>query len=94
MQEITHVKQHLHQLFGIKDLGILHYFLGLEVSYTLKGIVLSQKKFIIELLKDSCLHTCSVVSTPLPLHRKLEPDKGELLTDPAHYRALVGKINF
>jgi len=38
---------------GMKDLGNLHYFLGLEVSYIPEGIVLSQKKFTTELLKDS-----------------------------------------
>lgn len=45
--EIEHVKQHLNSYFGIKDLGTLHYFLGLEASYIPQGVVLSQKKFTI-----------------------------------------------
>jgi len=37
--------------FGIKDLSILHYFLGLEVTHMPEGIVLSKKKkFTHELL--------------------------------------------
>jgi len=48
--EIAHLKQHLHHCFGIKDLGPLHYFLGLEVSYLPQGIIRSQKKFTHELL--------------------------------------------
>jgi len=39
--EIAHVKHHLDKCFGIKDLGSLHYFLGLEISHLPKGIVLS-----------------------------------------------------
>lgn len=43
--EIEPLKQHLSKIFNIKDLGVLHYFLGLEVGYVLKGIVLSHSKF-------------------------------------------------
>jgi len=92
-KEIAHVKQHLHTLFSIKDLGQLHYFLGLEVTYTSDGIVLSQKKFTTELLKDNGLVGSKVAHTPLPLSCKLEPAKGQLLSDPTHYRTLVGKLN-
>ena len=92
--EILHVKNKLDTLFGIKDLGQLHYFLGLEVSYTPAGIVLSQKKFTTELLKDSGLSITKTAATPLPLNCKLEPTKGELLPDPSQYRTLVGKLNF
>lgn len=31
--EIDALKSHLHKVFSIKDLGLLHYFLGIEVSY-------------------------------------------------------------
>jgi len=48
--EIIHVKDHLNQCFGIKDLGQLHYFLGLEVSHLPEGVVLTQKKFTLEFL--------------------------------------------
>jgi len=48
--EIAHVNHDLDQCFGIKDLGSLNYFLGLEVSHLPKGIVLSKHKFTPELL--------------------------------------------
>jgi len=74
--EIAHVEQPLHSCFGIKDLGGLHYFLGFEVSYIPQGIVLSQKKFTTELLKDSKLSSCRPTVTPLPPNYKLSPDEG------------------
>jgi len=82
--EIAHVKQHLHNCFGIKDLGSLHYFLGLEVSYLPQGIVLSQKKSTLEFLKDSQMPPSKPVLTPLPLNCKLTPDDGELLSDSSY----------
>jgi len=80
--------------FGIKDLGPLHYFLGLEVSYLPQGIVLSQKKFTTELLKDNNIISSKPTVTPLPPHCKLSPDEGDFLHDPTYYRTMVGKLNF
>lgn len=45
------IKSHLDKVFSIKELGILHYFLGIEINYLPDGIVLSQKKFTSDLLK-------------------------------------------
>ena len=92
--EVEHVKQHVHNCFGIKDLGRLHYFLGLEVSYISEGIILSYKKFTTEMLKDSGLLDLKPVSTPLPLNYKLNPEEGDLLSDPTYYRAMVDRLNF
>jgi len=92
--QIEHVKQHHHKCFGIKDLGRLDYFLGLEVSYVHQGIVLSQKKFTHELLKESGLDNSKPVSTPLRYNCKLSQDEGDPISVPTYYRALVGKINF
>jgi len=71
--EIEHVKQHLHKTFGIKDFGKLHYFLRLEASYVPEGIILSQKTFRTELLKDCHFTNIKPTSTPLPLNYKLDP---------------------
>ena len=91
--EIDHVKHHLDQCFGIKDLGSLHYFLGLEVSYLPEGIVLSQHKFTQKLLHDAAISTLKPVATPLPLNCKLTANEGSPLADPTHYRVLMGNLN-
>ncbi|XP_019105475.2 uncharacterized mitochondrial protein AtMg00810-like [Beta vulgaris subsp. vulgaris] len=91
---IDSLKAYLHTTFSIKDLGKLHYFLGIEVLTTSDGFILSQHKFTKELLQDSGLTFQKKTSTPLPTHVKLLVDEGELYHDPAAYRSLVGKLNF
>lgn len=43
----------LHNTYGIKDLGPLKYFLGIEVSKTSDGLVLSQRKFTLNILEEA-----------------------------------------
>ena len=43
-QEIKDLKDHLHKKFTIKDLGHLNYFLGMEISHTTEGVILTQYK--------------------------------------------------
>lgn len=91
---ITDLKHHLLSEFGIKDLGVLNYFLGIEVGYLPDGIFLSQNKFTHELL-DSCEFELSKkASTPLPLNIKMSASDGDLLTNPELYRSLDRKLNF
>jgi hypothetical protein len=42
LDEISHVKRELAASFDMKDLGDLHYFLGIKVIRTPEGIVISQ----------------------------------------------------
>ncbi|XP_019233911.1 PREDICTED: uncharacterized protein LOC109214451 [Nicotiana attenuata] len=62
--EIASLKAFLDQMFKIKDLGILHYFLGLEVLYKPNGILISQRKFALDLLKEYQCFDYSSVSSP------------------------------
>ena len=39
--------------FEIKDQGTLRYFLGIEVARSKKGIVVSQRKYILDSLKET-----------------------------------------
>lgn len=91
---ILHLKAHLDQVFSIKDLGILSFFLGIEVSYLSQGIVLTQAKFTKELLSSCDMDVSKPAVTPLPLHLKLSADEGTLLADPTLYRCMVGKLKF
>lgn len=92
--EITNFKTHLNTVYGIKDLGFLHYFLGLEASHSSDRIILTQRKFTQDLLSDYGNASLKPVSTPLPLNLKLLPDQGEPLSDATVYRTIIGKLNF
>ncbi|XP_019242172.1 PREDICTED: uncharacterized protein LOC109222255 [Nicotiana attenuata] len=94
LDEINSLKKFLDQTFKIKDLGILHYFLGLEVLYKENGVLISQRKFTMDLLREyDCLQQ-SPLSSPLDPSFKLKANQGVLLEDPTQYRKLVGKLNF
>nr|GFB84440.1 copia protein [Tanacetum cinerariifolium] len=51
--------------FALKDLGPLNYFLGIEIVSHVSGILLSQKKYILELLQSTALSNCDLVSSPM-----------------------------
>lgn len=44
---IDGVKAFIHSQFKIKDLGPLHYFLGIEVARSKKGLFLNQRKYVL-----------------------------------------------
>ncbi|XP_019256443.1 PREDICTED: uncharacterized protein LOC109234851 [Nicotiana attenuata] len=94
LEEINALKKFLHNKFKIKYPGKLHYFLGLEVFYKDDGVLISQRKFAIDLLKEYDCLGCTTVSSPLDCTIKLKATEGSLLTDPTYYRKLVGKLNF
>ena len=88
--------QDLKQEFALKDLGDLHYFLGIEVSKVKDGIVLSQGKYASELLQRVGMTQCKPVSTPLPTSEKLSLYDGEVLgpEDATRYRSIVGALQY
>jgi hypothetical protein len=69
--EITRVKNCLSKAFEVKDLGQLRYFLGIEVARSKKGIVLSQRKYILDLLSDMGMMDCRAAPTPMDQNQKV-----------------------
>lgn len=89
---IQQTKDRLKSRLHIKDLGQLHYFLGLEVLRNGQGIYVSQKKYIVEMLQETgTVHAKSAAKTH-ESGTKLQPNEGEALEDAGKYRRLVGKL--
>jgi len=56
--EIERLKKNLSKEFEVKDLGQLRYFLGIEIARSPKGIVLSQRKYVLDLLNETGMLGC------------------------------------
>ena len=78
--------------FDIKDLGKLSYFLGIEIAHSSKGLFLSQRKYVIDLLKETGKLGAKPAGTPMETNIKLGPEDGEPLSDIGQYQRLVGKL--
>ena len=48
---IVDTKRKLPAKFEMKDLGMMHYFLGMELWQSIDGIFLGQGKYVVEILK-------------------------------------------
>lgn len=64
MQLIDEFKISMNKEFEMTDMGRLHYFLGMEVLYDNGNIILSQRKYMRNLLEKFRMTQCNTVSTP------------------------------
>ena len=85
-KQIMESKKKLAEEFEMKDLGLMHYFLGLEVWQSSKGIFLNQGKYAVEILKRFNMLECKVMATPMDFNLKLLADDSLELVNMTHYR--------
>jgi hypothetical protein len=92
----TTLLQDLERDFAFKDLGDLHYFLGIKVTKTQQGIMLNQRKYSEDLLRKAGMFNCKAVNTPLSTSERLSAHVGELLgpNNTTNYRSLVGGLQY
>ena len=55
----------------MKDLDMMHYFLGMEVWQNTDGISLGQEKYVVEILKRFTMMDCKAMTTPMASNLKL-----------------------
>ncbi|CAL8993966.1 unnamed protein product [Prunus brigantina] len=91
---ITQLILDLGRQFSMKDLGPLHYFLGMEVVRTSTGLYLSQSKYILDLLTRTKMLDCKPLPTPAVGGRRLSLHDGDLLSDVSEYRSVVGALQY
>ncbi|KAK1408311.1 hypothetical protein QVD17_39969 [Tagetes erecta] len=90
--KIEQTKRQLDEKFSIKNLGPFKYFLGIEVAKTSEGLVLSQRKYTLDILKDSGMLGCRPSAFPFDQKAKLDKGEEETRIDATQYRRLVGRL--
>uniref|UniRef100_A0ACD5X204 Uncharacterized protein n=1 Tax=Avena sativa TaxID=4498 RepID=A0ACD5X204_AVESA len=90
-EEIKSLKKTLAKSFEVKDLGYLHYFLGIEVAYGAQGIYQSQKKYVLDLLAETGMLECRTASTPIEQNHGIIANSGDPI-DKGGYQRLVGRL--
>jgi hypothetical protein len=94
LSAITHLISCLKQSFAMKDLGPLHYFLGIHVQPLLGGLHLSQTKYVSELLDRVHMTRAKPAKTPIPAGSQLSQHDGDPLPNATEYRHLVGALQY
>ena len=88
----SNLKQYLHNTSSIKDLGDLRYFLGIEVSRSSKDIFLCQRKYILDILQDTCMTGARISLFQLEQNICLLPTTGELILNSTIYHRLISHL--
>uniref|UniRef100_A0A2N9FFC2 Reverse transcriptase Ty1/copia-type domain-containing protein n=1 Tax=Fagus sylvatica TaxID=28930 RepID=A0A2N9FFC2_FAGSY len=91
---LDHLILQLSQVFDIKDLGTLHYFLGIQVVRTSENLLLTQTKYASDLLLKHHMVDSKPAKTPCSPNTRLSLHEGDVLSDPHGYRSLVGALHY
>ncbi|GJZ31441.1 putative RNA-directed DNA polymerase [Tanacetum coccineum] len=90
--KIQEIKKFLHERFSIKDLGPLKFFLGIEVARTKEGMVLSQRKYTLDILTDTGKTGCKPSAFPMEQNLRLGKCETDKQVDGNQYRRLIGRL--
>ncbi|XP_020263962.1 uncharacterized protein LOC109839911 [Asparagus officinalis] len=91
---VEEFKQEMMQVFEMTDLGLMTYFLGMEVKQGKNEVFICQKKYAKEILKKFQMEECKTVSTPMNQKEKLSKEDGDDKTDEGYYRSLIGCLMY
>ncbi|XP_019180184.1 PREDICTED: uncharacterized protein LOC109175375 [Ipomoea nil] len=89
---IDALKQFLDEAFKIKDLGVLKYFLGIELARSSKGLHLCERKYILDILDETGFLDCKPAPSPMVPDMKLAHGDSAPLVDVGSYKILVGRL--
>ena len=84
--------KHCLDLFPVKDLGDLHYFLEIEVLQTPFGLLLTQHKYFLDLLEKTNMAGAKEWATPMTSTQILQLSNGSPRIDATKFRQVVGAI--
>lgn len=80
--------------FEMTDVGLMAYFLGVEVNQTESGIFISQNQYARQILERFKMSGCNPVGTPVETGTKLRRERKGEPVDPTMLKSLVGSLRY
>lgn len=93
-KEIAAFKQEMRSIFSMSDLGLLSYYLGIEVSQNAHGITLCQAAYARKLLERCGMASCNSSSTPMEERLKLSKHSNSPAVNATEYRRMIGGLRY
>ena len=91
---IADTKRKIDAQFEMKDLGMMHYFLGMEVWQNTNGISLGQGKYVVEILKRFGMMEFKALTTPMASNLKLLSDASSEAVDSTMYHQMLRSLMY
>ncbi|KAJ9551621.1 hypothetical protein OSB04_015666 [Centaurea solstitialis] len=91
---ISKFKQAMASNFDMTDLGVLRYYLGIEVYQQKDDIIITQEGYAKKVLKDAGMYDCNPTLIPMDSNVKFSKDEKEEDADATEYRSLVGRLRY
>lgn len=92
--DIKQFKKEMADTFKMSDLGLLHYYLGIEVKQSTSGISLSQGAYATKILEKSGMAGSNPCQIPMEPRLKLSKQSSEPLVDATMFRSIVGSLRY
>jgi hypothetical protein len=92
--ELKQFKEEMQSTFQMVDLGLLQYYLRLEVSQGEGGITVSQRAYAVKILATAGMECCNPSHVPMENRLKLSKSSTTPLVDATEYRRIVGALRY
>ncbi|KAJ9560140.1 hypothetical protein OSB04_005300 [Centaurea solstitialis] len=93
-EDVKYFKEQMSREFEMSDLGLLSYYLGIEVSQHEDGISLKQTAYAKNVLLKAGMEDCNPSQFPMEHKEELTKDEEGVLVDPTQYRSIIGGLRY
>jgi hypothetical protein len=93
-KKIAEFKHQMSKTFSMSDLGLLSYYLGMEVKQKPGEITICQRAYATKIVEKCGMTGCNPVDTPMDQNSKLLPGRPDLAKDITRFRSIVGSLRY
>ncbi|GJU46395.1 ribonuclease H-like domain, reverse transcriptase, RNA-dependent DNA polymerase [Tanacetum coccineum] len=93
-KEIDKFKAQMEEKFEMSDLGLLAYYLGIEVTQTEGDISIRQSAYAIKILKEAGMIDCNETLIPMDPGTRLTKITEGTMVNSTEYRSLIGCLRY